>query len=149
MRMAIASPKRERVFDDVVEALGDVGLLGPGRSRCVDHVRVEVVGVTAELHDAALEAVTGPKRPVVEDQEDCLVDEQVVLDAAGTFELELERRVDDRVELFLVEVREGDEVSPLQQLGDHFFCLSFLGRGPHSLSFFDLVARTAGILVSV
>ncbi len=80
--------------------------------------------MSSELHDAALEAVAGPQRAVIEDQEDRLVFQEVVRCATGALQLQLERRVDDRVDLFFCEVRKGDEVSPLQEFGDHV-CLPF------------------------
>ena len=120
--------KARQSLGDVGEALGLVGLLRVDRGRCVDSVRVEIVGVAAELHDPALEAVTGPERPVVEDEEDALVDEQVVLDAACPFELQLKGRVENRVELLPVELHQGNEVPAFQELGNHR--LSPLCHGP-------------------
>ena len=81
--------------------------------------------MSSELHDAALEAVPGPKRAVVEDQEDRLVGQEMVLDPAAALQLELESGIENRVDLFLGEIREGDEVSTLQQFGDHVVRLSF------------------------
>ena len=109
-RLAVA---REHL-GDVVQALGHEGLLLALDGRRVDGVRVEVDGVAAELVDAGLEAVPRAQALVVEHHVERGVLEQVVAHAARPLELELEGRVEDRLDLLFGEVGDGDEVTALE-----------------------------------
>ena len=70
--------------------------------------------MAAELVDARLEAVPRAQALVVEHHVDGLVFEQVMVLAARPLQLELEGRVEDRVDLLLGEVGDRDEVSSLE-----------------------------------
>ena len=105
------------------DALGGIGHLAARQGRGVDLLRVEVVGMAAQLGHAGLEGVTGAQALVVKDHEEGLAaQEMVVRFAHGEAALQVQGHIEDGLHFLAAPLQKRDKVAASERFGLHL-CL--------------------------
>ena len=88
-------------------------------SRSVDLTRGEEVGVSAQLSHACFEAVPRAQRHTIEDHEERHVLQQSVRLADGKLPLQIMSHLENRLDLFPVEIPYAEEISAFERVCLH------------------------------